>query len=102
MNKQYFSNECTRQLTEYFNLLKQGKIDEKLRCQIQGFISAGEFMGFINRQEALQLMDDAHLIVFGMNCAQRKLNKEAIKSALYGEDDAYFETPAIERRKTRL
>ena len=98
MNKEKFTNECIRQLTEYFDLLKQNKINGELRNQIQGFINAGEFMGVINHQEAVQIMDDTHFQVFGMSNFERKAKKDSIKSALKGDDEAFFDIPAINRK----
>jgi len=51
MNKQDFSNECIRQLTGYFNLLKHNKVDGELRNRIQEFINAGEFMGSLTTKK---------------------------------------------------
>lgn len=98
MNKNNYTNECIRQLTEYFNLLKQNKVDDELRSRIQGFINAGEFMGVINHQEAVQIMDDTHFQVFGMSNTQRKAKKDSIKFALKGDVDAFFDVPAINRK----
>lgn len=97
MNKQNFSHECIRQLTEYFNLLKQNKVEHELRNRIQGFINAGEFMGIINHQEAVQIMDDTHFQIFGMSNSQRRAKKDSIKFALKNDDD-FFDVPAINRK----
>jgi hypothetical protein len=45
----------------------------------QGFINAGEFLNVITRADAIQLMDDAHLSVFGVTNEQRKERKAEIK-----------------------
>jgi len=42
-------------------------------------------------------MDNTHFQVFGMSNIQRKAKKDSIKSALKGDDNAFFDIPAIDR-----
>ncbi|NQY87974.1 MAG: hypothetical protein HRT51_09535 [Colwellia sp.] len=105
MNKENFKHECSQQLTGYFQLLHKNKLDTGLKHRVQGFINAGEFLQVITRAEAIQLMDDAHLSVFGVTNEQRKVRKAAIsalkKAVKNGNEDSIFEIPAIKRLVSR-
>jgi len=97
MEQNNFRQECHRQLLDHFNLVKRQKVDEAMIHRIQGFINAGEFLNIVTRKEAIQIIDIAHLEAFGVTKEQRKNRKTSIKSALKGEDESYFDIPAIER-----
>jgi hypothetical protein len=97
IDKVSFKIECTRQLIGYFQLLHKNKLDTELKHRVQGFINAGEFLDIITRAEAIQLMDDAHLSVFGITNEQRTARKAEIKAVRSGHDDSIFDIPAIER-----
>ena len=94
-NKEDFKRECSRQLMGYFQLLHKNKLDTELKHRVQGFINAGEFLEVITRAEAIQLMDDAHLSVFGVTNEQRRIRKAEIKAVR--NDNSIFDIPAIER-----
>jgi hypothetical protein len=97
LNKESFKRECKRQLKDYFQLLHKNKLDTELKQRVQGFINAGEFLDVITRAEAIQLMDDAHLSVFGVTTEQRKVRKAEIKAVRSGHEDSIFDMPAIDR-----
>jgi len=97
MEQDNFNKECHRQLLEHFNLVKTQRTDDAMKHRIQGFINAGEFLNIVTREEAIQIIDVAHLEAFGVTKEQRKNRKTSIKSALKGEDESYFDIPAIER-----
>jgi hypothetical protein len=101
MEQENFKRECHRQLLEHFNLVKKQKVDDAMKHRIQGFINAGEFLNIVTREQAIQLIDIAHLEVFGVTKEQRKSRKTSMKSALKGEDENYFDIPAIERMGTK-
>jgi len=79
LNKVNFERECSRQLADYFQLLHKNKLDTELKHRVQGFINAGEFLGVITRAEAIKLMNETYLTVFGMTNVQRKPRKAEIK-----------------------
>ena len=79
MDKESFKQACIRQLLTSFELLQKNKLDTGLKHRVQGFINAGEFLNVITRADAIQLMDDAHLSVFGVTNEQRKERKAEIK-----------------------
>ena len=93
-----FKSECLRQFIEYFTLLKNNKVDNELKNRLQGFINAGEFLKIISRQEASELMEQAHLTVFKISSQARKQKKELIKSALNDDNSDFFTIPAINRK----
>ncbi len=97
MEKESFKQECTRQLTDYFQLLHKNKLDTELKQRVQGFINAGEFLGVITRVEAIALMNEAHFAVFGMTNEQRKIRKAEIKAVRGDQDASIFDIPAVER-----
>ncbi len=96
-----FKDECLRQFIDYFTLLKNSKVDNELKNRLQGFISAGEFLEVISRQEASELMEQAHLTVFKISSQERQSQKSLRKSALNDDNSDFFTVPAIERNKTR-
>jgi hypothetical protein len=97
MEQDSFKQECHRQLLIHFNLVKKQKVDDTMKHRIQGFINAGEFLNLVTREEAIQIIDVAHLETFGVTKEQRMTRKTSIKSALKGENESYFDIPAIER-----
>jgi hypothetical protein len=101
INKEDFKRECSRQLMDYFQLLHKNKLDTELKHRVQGFINAGEFLQVITRAEAIQLMDDAHLSVFGVTNEQRKARKAEIKSVKGDQWAGIFDIPAVERLAKR-
>jgi len=66
--------------------------------EFQGVINAGEFLGLFSCDEAMKVIDDAHLKVFGVTKEQRKAHKEDFKSAIKNHDGSFFDVPTIERR----
>jgi len=97
MNKEDFKEECKRQLTQYFELLRKNTLDDELKHRVQGFINAGEYLTVISRAEAIALMDETHITVFGMTHEQRKIRKAEIKSVRNDQDTSIFDIPAVER-----
>ena len=97
MNKEAFKEECKRQLTQYFELLRKNILDDELKHRVQGFINAGEYLTVISRAEAIALMDETHIAVFGMTHEQRKIRKAEIKSVRNDQDTSIFDIPAVER-----
>jgi hypothetical protein len=97
MEQDNFKRECHRQLLEHFNLVKKQKVDDAMKHRIQGFINAGEFLSVITRNEAIAIIDDAHLEVFGITNEQRKARNDKLKLMLKG-DDSTFDIPAVIRR----
>ena len=81
--------------------MNKNKIDNELRQRIQGFISAGEFLGVITRAEAINLMDEAHFSVFGLTNQQRQARKADLKSVKNTQEQSIFDIPAIERLAKR-
>ena len=97
MEQENFKRECHRQLLEHFNLVKKQKVDDAMKHRIQGFINAGEFLNIVTREQAVQLIDIAHLEAFGVTEEQRKARNDKLKLMLKG-DDSTFDIPAVIRR----
>jgi HD-GYP domain-containing protein (c-di-GMP phosphodiesterase class II) len=98
MEQDNFKQECHRQLLEHFNLVKKQKVDDAMKHRIQGFINAGEFLNIVTREQAIQIIDIAHLEVFGVTKEQRKAHKDIVKAVINGKDNSVFDIPAINRR----
>ena len=77
------------------------KVDDALKHRIQGFINAGEFLNLLSREEAISIINKAHIAVFGITKEQRKAHSEAIKAVIKGGDDSVFDIPAVERLSGR-
>lgn len=101
MNKEDFKKECKRQLTHYFELLRKNTLDDELKHRVQGFINAGEFLAIISRAEAIVLMGETHLAVFGMTPQQREIRKAEIKAVRKDQETTIFDIPAVERLVNR-
>jgi len=93
-----FRQECLRQFTDYFTQLKRGITNNELKNRLQGFINAGEFLDIISRQEAIDIMEEAHLSVFKMSSQARQHKKSLIKSIRTDENSDFFNIPAIQRK----
>ena len=70
MNKEFYIQECHRQLFTHFELVKEQKVDETMLYRIQGFMNGGEFLGILTRYETIKVIDDAHFNVFGLTKEQ--------------------------------
>ncbi len=101
MNKERYIQECYRQLFTHFELVKKKKVDEQMKHRIQGFINAGEFLGLFSRDEAIHIIDEVHLNVFGITKEQRKAHADIVKKATKHFDEHFFDIPAIERKMNR-
>ena len=98
MEQESFKQECHRQLLEHFHLVKKRKVDDVMKHRIQGFINAGEFLNLVTREQTIQIVDIAHLAVFGNTKEKRKANKDVIKSLISGDNNSAFDVPAIHRK----
>jgi len=99
MKSENFNEECLQQFEEYFSNIKTHHIDNKeLKSRIQGFVRAGEFLGVITREQAMAIMEKAHLNIFNMTIHARKERKHLIKSVLVDNNRDFFDIPAIHRK----
>ncbi|GGW69720.1 hypothetical protein [Alishewanella tabrizica] len=86
------------QFRDLFQASKAGKDNHEQRLRAQGFIHAGELLQLCSRQQVQQLMEKAHIEVFGISIAERKPSAQARRQqALQLGDYAYFEEPAFNR-----
>jgi len=99
MDKQAYKKYCAEQLRAVFVAAKKGKTDDKLKHRSEGLLLAGELLGVIAKSEAFELIEQEHIAVFGETTAQRAERKNGLKALKAKSPDAYFDIPAIERRK---
>lgn len=99
VNKRLFVERVTKQLLELFERSKAGEKLSTEKAKLEGFMDAGKVLEIITHSEGLELMDKAHVEVFGETMAERKANRGRVHQALDADDFEYLEIPAIERRK---
>jgi hypothetical protein len=99
MDKQTFIDSCYTQLISIFKKAKDYKKDDKKKHRLEGYLYAGKALGVISNEEALTLMENAHLEVFGETIESRKSRKANLKEAVARGDDGYIDIPAYERNK---
>ena len=99
IKSQQFIDFCESQLTEVFELVKQGKPDAKLKHRTEGLLLAGEMLGTLNSVQASELMEKAHLKVFKETLQERTARKKSLAELKTKSPDDYYDIPAIERRK---
>ncbi len=99
MDKQTFINYCATQLQQVFNATKQGKPDLKTKHQVEGLLRAAELLEVLSREQAVALIEQQHLAVFGVTAEQRAERKRVLAEVKGACSEAFFDIPAIERRK---
>jgi hypothetical protein len=99
MNNQEYSAYCYAQLVQVFSNTHKGQQDHKLKCRTEGLLQAGQLLGFLSKADALELMDLAHIEVFGQSIEARKNHKENVKKSLIDDGSDFFNIPAYERCK---
>jgi hypothetical protein len=99
MNNEEYSAYCYEQLLQVFTNTNKGQKDDKLQYRTEGLLQAGKLLGLFSREDAAELMDKAHIEVFGQTIDGRKNYKESVKKALIDENSDFFNIPAYERRK---
>jgi len=100
MNKQKFMDSCFMQLVDVFEDAKSHHKDDKKKYRLEGYIHAAKALGVLSNEEALSLMEDAHLKVFGETIVSRKSRKASLKEAIARGDDDYIDIPAYERNRS--
>jgi hypothetical protein len=102
MDKDEYAAYCYGQLLQVFTNTHNGQKDDTLKCRTEGLLQAGKLMDLLSRAEAAELMDKAHLEVFGQTIEGRKTYKDNVKKALSDDNSDFFDIPAYERRKGSL
>jgi len=98
-NQVGFKNEAYRRLVKLFEKVKANKTVDKEKHRLEGFLHAGEYLNFITHSDGEQLLEEAHMQVFGESIQSRQSRKEQLRRAVEIDDEDYFETPAILRNK---
>ena len=99
MNNQEYSAYCYSQLVQVFSNTFKGHQNDKLKFRTEGLLQAGKLLGFFSRADASELMNMAHIEVFGQTIEERKNHKENVKKSLIDDDSDFFNIPAYERLK---
>lgn len=99
MTREEFIDSCKTQLTEVYQNTKAGTPDNVKKYRTEGFIHAGQVIGLISRDDARQIIESTHLVVFGESVSQRKDRKASFEELKENSPDEYYEIPAIERKR---
>jgi hypothetical protein len=97
MNNQEFSTHCYGQLVQVFTNTHKCQKDDKLKFRTEGLLQAGKLLGIFSPDDAKDLMNKAHIEVFGQTIEERKIKKENVKSSLIDDGSDFFNIPAYER-----
>ena len=98
MDKTAFIDYCTNQLNQVFVATKQGKPDDKRKHQTEGLLRAAELLNILSRAQAITLVEDEHVKVFGITPEQRAEKKQFLKDVKEASSQDFFEIPAIQRK----
>jgi hypothetical protein len=91
MNNQEYSAYCYSQLVQVFSNTHKGQKDDKLKFRTEGLLQAGKLLGFFSPDNAKELMNKAHIEVFGQTVEERKNHNGQVKKSLI-DDDSDFST----------
>jgi hypothetical protein len=97
MKKDEFIQSCYLQLLTVFQKAKRHQKDMKQKYRLEGYIHAGKIIGLITDEEAVIIMNNAHLEVFSETIESRKNRKASMREAIERGDDDYINIPAYER-----
>lgn len=99
MDKQQFSQLCYQQLVSIFEQAKSRKKVDIQKHRTEGFIQAGKVLGLLSEHDAIDLMEKAHIDVYGLTIAERKAKSMNLREAIERGDDDFINIPAYERNK---
>jgi len=73
MIRENYLSEVEKRLKRIFIAAREGyKVSPVERHRLEGFMSAGVFMGHVTNAELAELMDKVHVNIFGKTIGQRK------------------------------
>ncbi|MBU1439582.1 MAG: hypothetical protein KJ930_02360 [Gammaproteobacteria bacterium] len=99
MDKQLFMQQAKSQFLQIFQKSKASQVVTVEKHRTEGFLYAGELLGLTDKNELQQLMEQAHLEVFGYPLQDRSAGyQQQRKAALSQGQFQYFDEPAINRR----
>ncbi|WP_016956017.1 hypothetical protein [Catenovulum agarivorans] len=99
MDANQFQQACFSQLIELFKQSKLNKSSQRDKGRVEGFIFAGRSLGLITEQQAQELMQKAHIQVFGQTIEEKQAADKKRQLAIENDDFSYFDVPTIERIK---
>ena len=80
-----------------FKLAKAGRPDDKHKYRTEGLIQAARKLGLLTHEQASDLVEREHQMVFGCSVAERKGKKAELAKLKETSPDQYYEMPAYER-----
>ncbi|OBP13215.1 hypothetical protein A5320_19380 [Rheinheimera sp. SA_1] len=99
LDKQIFMQQAKNQFLQIFQKSKANQPVTVEKHRTEGFLYAGELLGLTDKNELQQLMEQAHLEVFGYPLQDRSAGyQQQRKAALSQGQFQYFDEPAISRR----
>ncbi len=99
MDKQLFMQQAKSQFLQIFQKSKANQVVTIEKHRAEGFLYAGELLGLTDKNELQQLMEQAHLEVYGYPLQDRSAGyQQQRKAALSQGQFQYFDEPAITRR----
>jgi hypothetical protein len=99
LDKQIFMQQVKNQFLHIFQKSKASQPVTVEKHRAEGFLYAGELLGLTDKTELQQLMEQAHLDVFGYPLQDRAAGyQQQRKAALSQGQFQYFDEPAISRR----
>lgn len=98
MTTSEFKEYCLKQLIGVFTQAKRGTKDVILKARVEGILHAGEVLGLFSRLESQEIVEQAHIAVWGESVAFRQQRSKQLKIAIETGDFAVFESPAVLRK----
>lgn len=100
MNKERYLAEIEIRLLKHFSASREGyKAPAEDRHRLEGFMQGAAFMGFATSQDMAELMERAHLTVFGKTIEQRRVEHGSLWQDSVINYDKY-DQPAYERKSS--
>ena len=98
MNRENYISEVEKRLNRIFIASKEGyKVPHVERHRLEGFMSAGVFMGHVTNAELAKLMDKIHVNIFGKTIQQRKAELPGSWQE-EGINYSHYDQPTFERK----
>ena len=100
MNKERYLAEVETRLLKYFSASREGyKAPAEDRHRLEGFMQGAAFMGFATSREMAELMERAHVTVFGKTIEERRGKHASLWQDSVISYDRY-DQPAYERKSS--
>lgn len=88
---------CQAELREVYRASRQGREDEPRWYRLEGMIHAAQRLNVLSQADARQMIDEAHLEIYGCSRDQRRHKQQQLAALREQDPDKYYATPAYER-----